>query len=290
MPRLFLRSLLLLLGLSVLSGCVSMPLVSPLLWRTGLWCGGDRADRAAAGLNAAGLSGPTINVFGRPEAGWVIYAPAIQATIGARCPPQTPGFAAALAHWRERRGLAPIGVLDAETLAQLKTAWQARRPFVTLREQGVCPDPPPDDAMEVAAAQESLSDKPIRLRRGALEAYRRMVAAARRAGVASTNSHPVLLALFSGYRDPVADAARCVAQADCQGLVRAACSAHRTGLALDLSLGAAPGYALDNSADPNRLYQTRTPAYLWLTRNAARYGFVNYVFEPWHWEWTGEAP
>ena len=21
-------------------------------------------------------------------------------------------------------------------------------------------------------------------------------------------------------------------------------------------------------------------------RNAHRYGFVNYVFEPWHWEWS----
>jgi zinc D-Ala-D-Ala carboxypeptidase len=21
-----------------------------------------------------------------------------------------------------------------------------------------------------------------------------------------------------------------------------------------------------------------------------RFGFVNYPFEPWHWEWTGEPP
>jgi LAS superfamily LD-carboxypeptidase LdcB len=33
-----------------------------------------------------------------------------------------------------------------------------------------------------------------------------------------------------------------------------------------------------------------TPAYRWLVANAGRFGFVNYVFEPWHWEWTGEAP
>jgi LAS superfamily LD-carboxypeptidase LdcB len=47
---------------------------------------------------------------------------------------------------------------------------------------------------------------------------------------------------------------------------------------------------VDNSSDANRLYQTQTPAYRWLVRNARRFGFVNYVFEPWHWEWTGEAP
>jgi LAS superfamily LD-carboxypeptidase LdcB len=46
----------------------------------------------------------------------------------------------------------------------------------------------------------------------------------------------------------------------------------------------------DSSADANRLYQVGTPAYRWLVANAARFGFVNYVFEPWHWEWIGQAP
>ena len=32
------------------------------------------------------------------------------------------------------------------------------------------------------------------------------------------------------------------------------------------------------------------PAYRWLVANADRFGFVNYPFEPWHWEWTGEPP
>jgi LAS superfamily LD-carboxypeptidase LdcB len=142
--------------------------------------------------------------------------------------------------------------------------------------------------LETAAPQETLGGKPIRLRRRALWAYRRMVAAARRAGV--TRDDPQLLDLFSGYRDPAADAARCAQQGNCQGLVRAACSAHRTGLAIDLDLGSTPGLMVDNSSDANRLYQTQTPAYRWLVRNARRFGFVNYVFEPWHWEWTGEAP
>jgi LAS superfamily LD-carboxypeptidase LdcB len=35
---------------------------------------------------------------------------------------------------------------------------------------------------------------------------------------------------------------------------------------------------------------TRTATYRWLLANAGRFGFVNYPFEPWHWEWTGEAP
>jgi LAS superfamily LD-carboxypeptidase LdcB len=25
-----------------------------------------------------------------------------------------------------------------------------------------------------------------------------------------------------------------------------------------------------------------------MIRNAGRFGFINYAYEPWHWEWTGE--
>ena len=45
----------------------------------------------------------------------------------------------------------------------------------------------------------------------------------------------------------------------------------------------------ESSADPNRLFQSRSAAYRWLVANAARFGFVNYPFEPWHWEWTGQT-
>ena len=55
-------------------------------------------------------------------------------------------------------------------------------------------------------------------------------------------------------------------------------------------VGAAPGYTVDSAADPNRLHMSRTLAYQWLVENAERFGFVNYVFEPWHWEWVGESP
>ena len=246
------------------------------------------SEREAARFNAAGVSGLPVNLFGRPEQGWAVYAPAVQQTLQTQAGPQSSRFAAAVARWQTRRGLSPSGVLDAQTLGVMKADWQARRPFVAVRAQGVCPDPPPEGDLASAAASETLGGKPVRLRPQALWAYRRMVAAARSDGVLAED--PSLLALFSGYRDPAADAARCTAQANCQGLVRAACSAHRTGLALDLNLGALPGDQVDSSADANRLYQTRTPAYRWLVRNAARYGFVNYVFEPWHWEWTGAAP
>ena len=59
---------------------------------------------------------------------------------------------------------------------------------------------------------------------------------------------------------------------------------------MDVYLGAARGFGPDSSADANRLYLSRSQAYRWLVYNAWRFGFVNYVFEPWHWEWTGEPP
>lgn len=114
-----------------------------------------------------------------------------------------------------------------------------------------------------------------------------MVAAARRAAPPIAADRR-LLTIFSAFRDPASDDARCALERNCQGIVRAACSAHRTGLALDLYLGGAPGFGPDSSADANRLFLSRTPAYRWLVANAGRFGFVNYPFEPWHWEWTGE--
>ena len=96
-----------------------------------------------------------------------------------------------------------------------------------------------------------------------------------------------MLTIVSAYRSPAYDAAKC-AGGKCNGIAKAKCSAHRTGTAVDLYVGAAPGFSPVSSDDENRLHQTQTPAYRWLVKNAARFGFVNYVFEPWHWEWVGD--
>src|SRR6185437_14015615 len=119
----------------------------------------------------------------------------------------------------------------------------------------------------------------------ALAAYRKMIAAARNAGVLPPSSN--LGTIFSAYRSPDSDAARCAAQQNCQGVVRAMCSAHRTGYAMDINLGAAPGSRPDSSDDANRLFISQTPFYRWLVKNAAQFRLVNYIFEPWHWEYVG---
>ena len=241
--------------------------------------------QAAAVTNATSLTTMAWVPFRRPETGWAVYAPLIAEEIGIACPPDSPGFAAALAAWQTKHKHAATGVLDESTFGQMKLIWELKRPFV-VASRTACPAPPDETTLAKATPQESYGGEQIFLRPEALAAYRRLVAAAR-AALPSLAANPQLLTIFSGYRSPQSDAARCLREQNCQGGARASCSAHRTGTAMDLNLGAAPGFRVDSSADPNRLYLSRTTAYLWLIHNAAKFGFVNYPFEPWHWEFAG---
>lgn len=248
--------------------------------------GCDAGLGGAAEQNRQGLTQVAFAPFRRPEIGWEVYEPLIAHEIGTGCGAATPAFAAALAAWQSARALAHTGVMDDATFAAMKAAWEERRPFVAANAHG-CPDAPPEASLAVVPASESYGGKTMLLRPGALAAYGRMLAAAR-AEQPQLRADPRLMTLFSAYRSPASDAARCVRDGNCQGIVRASCSAHRTGLAMDLFLGAAPGFPPDSSDDANRLYISRGAAYRWMVANAGRFGFVPYAFEPWHWEWTGE--
>jgi LAS superfamily LD-carboxypeptidase LdcB len=59
-------------------------------------------------------------------------------------------------------------------------------------------------------------------------------------------------------------------------------SPHFTGRALDLYVGGDPV----DTKDSNRAIQVKTPVYQWLVRNAERFGFRPYFYEPWHWEYV----
>lgn len=245
---------------------------------------------AAAGANAASSVTAQWSAFGRPELGWQVYAPLIAHELGLACPPQSQAFAAALAAWQGVHRLPANGEMDEATLRAFDIAWLRRRPFVAAAAHGQCPAPPPPADLATAQPSEGYLGKSVQLRPAALGAYRRMVAAARAESPAIA-ADPKLLTIFSGYRDPAADAADCASKGDCDTPARAGtCSAHRTGLAMDLYLGSAPGHPPGSAADVNRLYESRTPAYLWLVANAGRFGFTPYPFEPWHWEWTSERP
>ena len=178
-------------------------------------------------------------------------------------------------------------MFDQATFQVLRGLWQERRPFVMARVGGACPEPPPIADLAYLVEAEEHADRLTRLlRRDVLEAYRRMAAAAR-AEVKVIADDPELLQIFSGFRDPEADAARCAQQGNCDGLRRAVCSPHRTGTAVDLYVGRLDGHGVDSTRPESRLEMSRGQTYRWLAANARRFGFVPYVYEPWHWEYVG---
>jgi len=243
----------------------------------------NRGPAQAAATNALSLRNMAVNMFGRPETGWQFYLPLILNEIGTTCGPTTLGFANALSQWQAAHHLPKTGLIDPATLGTMKQLWQQQRPFV-VTSQHQCPDPPQEATLARATPAERYGGKTILLRADALAAYRQMVQAARKAGLIPGGSN--LAAIFSGYRSPDYDAGRCATQHNCQGVVRASCSAHRTGYAMDINLGAAPGFTPDSSADANRFYISQTPLYQWLVKNAGQFHLVNYPFEPWHWEYV----
>lgn len=242
--------------------------------------------QAAVRANQASLYSLAWSPFGKAETGWATYVPLISQEIGARCPADTAGFAAKLAQWQAQQGLPADGVVKPADFDRLRDTLALRRPFVQLTAKGVCPAAPDEATLASANPDEAYGGKTVRLRPGALAAYRKMVAAARSAGV---GTHPPALQLISGYRGPAEETLRC-ADGGCDKLAQANCSAHRTGLALDLYLAPAPGADPTSTDDANRRHMAVTTEYRWLVANAHRFGFLPYAYEPWHWEWTGEPP
>ncbi|MGQ2991696.1 MAG: D-alanyl-D-alanine carboxypeptidase family protein [Brevundimonas sp.] len=250
-------------------------------------CTGSADWGEAALANALSLTTLSWTPFNQVETGWETYIPMLQQEIGVRCDPASGAFAAGLAGFQSRYNLSPTGVFDAATFMVLKGLLQERRPFVMARLRTECPEPPPLNQLAYLSPEEEHADRLTRLlRRDVLDAYRRMAAAAR-AEVPAIAADPELLQIFSGFRDPEADAARCAAQGNCDGVRRAVCSSHRTGTAVDLFVGKAPGLGVDSTAPASRLHMSRGPAYQWLVRNAGRFGFTPYLYEPWHWEYVG---
>lgn len=225
--------------------------------------------------------------FGVAETGWDAYEPAIGQEIGTACGPATAGFAAALAVWQEAHGLPATGIVDPRTIEAMRIVWMLRRPFVRATRGGDCPPAERESSLATAAPKERHWGKPVKLRPGTLAAYRNLRAAALRE-VPEVARNPTLLRLISGFRAP--DSGPTGFESGGRGTpARASCSAHRTGLAVDLNLGSVDGADPTSSTDANRSYQAATPAHRWLVRNAGRFGFVAYPYEPWHWEWTGKA-
>lgn len=224
---------------------------------------------------------------GKQQRGWYLYEPLISRAVGTERDSASGDFASALSRWQEGAGLAPSGVLDDETLYQMVSGWQAAR----LKDKA----PARPDQLLLAPASDFYDPsrpEPLRqVERETYAAYKRMVAAALEdpslglKGTAAGELAPEekFLKIVSSYRsrEYQENLRRQSPNSGRAGL--AVNSPHFTGRALDIYVGGEPV----ETKDANRAAQVQTKVYRWLVKNADRFGFKPYYYEPWHWEYVG---
>ena len=224
---------------------------------------------------------------GKQQHGWYLYTQLINQLLGDEYDTGSDHFASALSRWQKKLGLTPSGVLDEEVLYAMVSQWQGRR----LKGYSYAR---PDELVTAPTSDFYDPSRPDELRqveRETYAAYKRMVAAA--------SSDPTLhlindaggeltptekyLKIVSSFRSREYQE-RLRKQSPNAGRAGLATnSPHFTGRALDLYVGGEPV----ETKDSNRALQVQTPVYQWLVRNAERFGFRPYYYEPWHWEYTG---
>jgi zinc D-Ala-D-Ala carboxypeptidase len=241
-----------------------------------------------AAANSNGLLSSELNwMFGsKPQRGWHLYTLLISRLLKTEHDVASADFASALARWQESAGLTPSGVLDDASLYSMISKWQGSR----LKVRGY---PQPDQLLTAPATDFYHQTRPDELRqveRETYAAYKRMVAAAANdasLGLARGSDGQLApsekyLKIISAFRsrEYQEQLRRQSPHAGRAGL--AVNSPHFTGRALDLYVGGDPV----ETKDANRAIQVQTPVYQWLVRNAERFGFRPYFYEPWHWEYV----
>jgi uncharacterized protein YcbK (DUF882 family) len=243
-----------------------------------------------AGLQAAAfentrLKNALVWTFGaRRQNGWYIYVPLIQQTIETEAEAETPEFAQAVSVWQQKSGLPSSGRLDSETLLKMVEWWQARR----LRSSAY-----PSEKELLNAPIDDFYDRSrdaalLQVERETYDAYKKMVAAAAKELKLKTTKTGELapdekyLRIISAFRSREYQEKLRRESPDSGRAGLAVNSPHFTGRALDIYVGGEPTI----TKDPNRAVQVQTPAYKWLVKNAARFGFYPYYYEPWHWEYV----
>jgi LAS superfamily LD-carboxypeptidase LdcB len=233
---------------------------------------------AAAAEQNARLKLDLIWTFGgKTQRGWSLYQSLIRQFLNTKSNPETTEFALALAGWQRSVGLAATGVLDQETWMKMVAAFQSRR----IKDRST---PPPDQLTLVPASEFYDPERPESLRyvdRQAYVAYKKMVAAAAAELALNPASSEGWLKIISAFRSPAYQAQLRKQNPRSGRAGLAVNSPHFTGRALDIYVGGEPV----STNDQNRATQVNTKVYQWLVKNAERFGFYPYFYEPWHWEY-----
>jgi len=224
---------------------------------------------------------------GKQQRGWYLYDLLIGKTLNTDDDPGTSDFAASIATWQKRRGLAADGILNEDALMSMVSQWQGNR----LKNRApATPDQlltaPPADFYDSSRAEELRQ-----VERRTYTAYKELIAAAiadptlKLAHTAPDQLAPgeTYFKIVSAFRsrEYQDELRRKSPNAGSAGLA-VNNSPHFTGRALDLYVGGSPV----DTKDANRAIQVKTPVYRWLVNNAERFGFRPYFYEPWHWEYV----
>lgn len=222
---------------------------------------------------------------GKQQRGWYLYDELLAETLDTNDAPVSADFAEAVIKWQKRRGLSANGVLDENSWMAIVSHWQGNR---LKNRTSATPDQlvtaSPSECYDPSRAAELRQ-----VERATYEAYRQMLAAAiedlKLSRTASGELAPreKFLKIISAFRsrEYQEELRRKSPNAGSAGLA-VNNSPHFTGRALDLYVGGDPV----DTKDANRAIQVNTPAYKWLVRNAERFGFRPYFYEPWHWEYV----
>lgn len=233
----------------------------------------------AATKNAALKNELSWTFGGRQQRGWYLYDLLIGKTLNSNEDTATSDFAAAVASWQKRAGLSADGVLDEDAFMRMVGQWQSNR----LKNRT-----PADPSQLITAAPSDFydpsRDAELRLvERNTYEAYKRMIAAATADPGLKLTAKGSYLKIISAFRSrEYQDQLRQKSPNAGSAGLAVNNSPHFTGRALDLYVGGDPV----DTKDANRAIQVDTPAYRWLIRNAERFGFRPYFYEPWHWEYV----
>ncbi|MFN2481929.1 MAG: D-alanyl-D-alanine carboxypeptidase family protein [Pyrinomonadaceae bacterium] len=246
------------------------------------------AFAAAATRNAALGASLDWTFGGKRQRGWSLYLPLIERTIDVDAGSDSADFAQAVSRWQKSARLPATGVLDRADWMQMIAGWQSRR----LKG---APYPAASQLVSIPDSELYDPNRPAEMRmveRTTYAAYKRLLAAAiSNPSLGLKTKSEVELAdsekffkVVSAYRSKAHQDRLRREQPEAGRAALATRSPHFTGRALDLYVG---GYDPVSSKDDNRALQTQTKAYKWLVRNAERFGFRPYFYEPWHWEYVG---
>jgi len=224
---------------------------------------------------------------GKQQRGWYLYKPLICHAIGVEIEASENDFAAGLSDWQKANGLPPNGILDETALAVLVTKWQANR----LKVRGYAS---PNELLVAPTADFYDVARPDELRqveRETYAAYKKLAAAAiadkslnlANNGRGELASSERFLKIVSSFRSrEYQNKLRRETPDSGRAGLAVGSSPHFTGRALDVYVGGEPVI----TKDENRAVQVNTKIYLWLVKNAGKFGFKPYFYEPWHWEYA----